>query len=56
MAKRKDDKSRRSKTKIDKKLRAIYDKSRREFSAADSGERSERGVESTSCTLTAPIS
>ena len=35
MAKRKDDKSRRSNAKVDKKLQAIYDKSRREFSAAD---------------------
>ncbi len=35
MAKRKDDKSRRSKAKVDKKLQAIYAKSRREFSAAD---------------------
>ena len=35
MAKRKDDKSRRSKGKVDKKLQAIYAKSRRDFSAAD---------------------
>ena len=35
MAKRKDDKSGRSKAKVDKKLQAIYAKSRREFSAAD---------------------
>ncbi len=35
MAKRKDDKSRRSKGKVDKKLRGIYAQSRRDFSAAD---------------------
>jgi hypothetical protein len=35
MAKRKEDKSRRTKAKVDKKLQAIYAKSRREFSAAD---------------------
>ena len=35
MSEQKNDKSRRSKAKVDKKLQAIYDKSRREFSAAD---------------------
>jgi hypothetical protein len=35
MAKRKDDKSRPSKGKVDKRLQAIYAKSRAEFSAAD---------------------
>ena len=35
MAKRKDNKPRRSNPKIDKRLQAIYDKSRQEFSAAD---------------------
>jgi hypothetical protein len=35
MAKRKDDKFRQSKGKIDKKLHSIYAKSRAEFSAAD---------------------
>jgi hypothetical protein len=35
MAKRKDDKSDRSKGKVDKRLQAIYAKSRAEFSAAD---------------------
>jgi hypothetical protein len=35
MAKRRDDKFQRSKGKIDKKLQAIYAKSRAEFSAAD---------------------
>jgi hypothetical protein len=35
MAKRKNDRSRRSKGKVDKRLQAIYAKSRAEFSAAD---------------------
>ena len=35
MAKRKDDKPRRRKTEEEKRLEAIYEKSRREFSAAD---------------------
>jgi hypothetical protein len=35
MAKRKNDKPRRAKSKVDKKLQAIYAKSRAEFSAAD---------------------
>ena len=35
MAKRKDDRSRRSKGKVDKRFQAIYAKSRAEFSAAD---------------------
>lgn len=35
MAKRKNEKTKRSQTKKDKELRALYDKMRREFTAAD---------------------